>query len=414
MRRNSVNLEGCDLIERPSASGGRTAVFCDEAGFTGNNLLDGNQEVFAFAGVALSEDEAKGIVERTITDFRLQGKELKGSHLLKTEVGRKAISAVIKECAGRTRVVCHLKKYALACKFFEYIFEPALADQNSIFYASGFHSFISTLLFLHLRVRDASAESIFEEFSKFMREGDEAALVRLFPPAGRAVNYASNPLAAVSLFAMLNRSKIVEELEALRGDGLTPNWVLDLTTTSLSSVLCHWGEQFDELDVFCDRSRPIEAEADFLKCMIGRSDHTKFRLFGKERKLTYNLARLPQMVDSRAYPGVQIADVFASAVAISFQNSWRGRVDNNQREWMELAQQSFLDDNIWPDLDNIDLRQKWPFINSMLLLELTERLLRKQDLFRGIPEFIASANRAYPRYAAEIRPEIRSLKARRR
>lgn len=169
----------CQAIE-PEPAVSPTTVFCDEAGFTGNNLLDASQEVFAFAGVALTHEEAKGIVERTIADFRFQGRELKGRRLIRTESGRRAIGAVIKQCARNTRVVFHLKKYALACKFFEYIFEPALAEQNSIYYASGFHSFISTLLFLHLQVRKASAETIFEEFSRFMREGDQAALDNSF------------------------------------------------------------------------------------------------------------------------------------------------------------------------------------------------------------------------------------------
>jgi hypothetical protein len=63
----------------------------------------------------------------------------------------------------------------LACKFFEYIFEPPLAEQNSIFYGCGFHLFIGNLLWM-LRARDASAETIFEEFSKFARDGNTKAL----------------------------------------------------------------------------------------------------------------------------------------------------------------------------------------------------------------------------------------------
>jgi dihydrofolate reductase len=38
--------------KRPKAGSG-AFVFCDEAGFTGNNLLDSEQEVFALAGAAI-------------------------------------------------------------------------------------------------------------------------------------------------------------------------------------------------------------------------------------------------------------------------------------------------------------------------------------------------------------------------
>ena len=136
-------------VRRLARRGGRGTIFCDEAGFTGNNLLDKEQEVFAFAGISVSEDRAAETVERTLRDFKLQGTELKGSRFLKTENGRRAISALLKKYAPDARVVAHLKNYALAAKFFEYIFEPALSDQNSIFYNCGFHLYISNLLFEH-------------------------------------------------------------------------------------------------------------------------------------------------------------------------------------------------------------------------------------------------------------------------
>jgi hypothetical protein len=108
--------------------------------------LDGEQEVFTLAGAAIQPDRAKEVVERTIRDFKLQGAELKGSRMLKTDAGRRAVTSVLKACAEDVRLVTHLKKFALACKFFEYIFEPPLAEQNSIFYGCGFHLFIGNLL----------------------------------------------------------------------------------------------------------------------------------------------------------------------------------------------------------------------------------------------------------------------------
>ena len=39
-----------------------TYIWCDEAGSTGNNLLDREQPLFAYAAVALDEAAAKRIV----------------------------------------------------------------------------------------------------------------------------------------------------------------------------------------------------------------------------------------------------------------------------------------------------------------------------------------------------------------
>jgi hypothetical protein len=386
---------------RPVHLGGTGRIFCDEAGFTGNNLLDDAQEVFVFASVAMEEQHAKEVVDRTLRDFKLQGNELKGSRLLKTDPGRRAISSVVESCAGNARLVSHLKKFALACKFFEYIFEPALADQSSMFYLTQFNLYISNLLFAMLRTRDASAETIFGEFSKFMREGSEAALEKLFPRKGLIVDCTSDPLAAISVFALINRGVVQAELQSIRGDGSAPNWVLDLTTTSLFSVLRYWGEVYDELYVCCDESKPLETDMDFLRVMINRRDHFRLRMFGKESQYTFNLVELPQLVDSRKHPGVQIADVFASAIARAWQQKYRGKSDSTEEGWLDAARESTLDDNIWPDLEQIDLRGRAGFVNSLILHELTDRCLRRENLFDGMPEVIAAANQLFPRYLRE-------------
>jgi hypothetical protein len=310
---------------------------------------------------------------------------------------------LFRSCAETTRVVSHLKKFALAGKFFEYIFEPALASQNSIFYGVGFHLFIANLLFVYLNGQDTPAEEMFLQFSRFMREGDRGALQKLFPSKGLVVD-TSDPLEAISLFAMLNRDAIVEELENYH-DGSTPNWILDLTTTSLFGALQHWGERFDELEVFCDRSKPLEAEHDSLKAMVGRTDHFRVNMFGKDRQYTFNLVQIPQLVDSMDHHGIQIADVFASAVAKAQQNAYRGQADESDREWLSLVRESMLPDNIWPDLRHADPRGKLAFVNGMLLIELASRCVQKQDLFEGIPELIAFAHEAYPQYRANMRSD---------
>ena len=399
---------------RPPKIGGTGFIYCDEAGFTGDNLLDSSQEVFVFAGVAMKDERASEVVERTIRDFKLQGSELKGSRMLKTDQGRRAITSVLKSCAEDARLVSHLKKFALACKFFEYIYEPALAEQNSIFYGCGFHLFVGNLLWAMLRTRDASAETIFEDFSKFVRDGNTEALTHIFPSAGLVVDLESDPLASISIFAMINRNSIQAELDSARGDGSKPSWILDLTTTSLFSVLRYWGEVYDELDVVCDKSKPLETEMDILKAMVGRRDHVRMRVFRKETQFTFNLVREPRLVDSRQYPGVQIADVFASGLARAWQQWFRGEADPTEKEWLATTQACHLDDNVWPDLDLIDLDKRSGFVNVFVLRELADRSVKKEDLFRGMPELIAFANFKFPEYKRSLARTGRRSSARKK
>lgn len=135
-------------------------VFCDESGMTGNDLLDVNQAYFTYASVAISFERAEEIVSRTLRDHRLQGKELKGRQLVRTGRGQRAITSLLSEVCQEARLVMHHKKYALACKFFEYIFEPVLSEHNSIFYAVGFNRFIANMLYLWTLGRPESAEQL--------------------------------------------------------------------------------------------------------------------------------------------------------------------------------------------------------------------------------------------------------------
>ena len=77
----------------------------------------------------------------------------------KSSSGRRAVRSLIHEVGRDTHLVVHHKKYALACKFFEYIFEPVLAEQNSIYYEAGFHRFVANLLYFWTEARQGFART---------------------------------------------------------------------------------------------------------------------------------------------------------------------------------------------------------------------------------------------------------------
>lgn len=366
-------------------------IYCDESGFSGNNLLDAQQAFFVFATLAMEPDEARALAEKAIRDFRLQGNELKGSRLLKTPSGQGAVSFLIHAVAPRAKIVFHLKKFALASKFFEYIFEPCFSDCNSIYYQINFHRFISMILYIWFVARPQSAEQLFVEFSQMMRELDPAKMGSLSRKEVVLVE-ADDVISMITTFAFLNRRHIDKEVTSIRGMEGIQNWVLDLTMTSLYTLLCAWAEQHEVLDVFCDNSKPLKAEVSFLSGMVGRRDRIRFGLPGQEERLvTFNLARPIQLVDSRHHPGVQIADVLAATVAWTL----REKKSKQSRRWFKDLASCFHETSIIPDESHVDLTKREPFINAVVLQELVERSARREDLCRGMPEFVATANAAY-------------------
>lgn len=278
----------------------------------------------------------------------------------------------------------------------------------------NFHKFVSTLLFLFFRAQDRAAEDLFQDFASWVRQGDLAALQRIFPDDGHLVNYTENPLIAMATFALLHRDTIRDELRPLHQNPTTPNWILDLTSTSIFSVLCAWGELYDQLDVYVDRSKPLETENDIMRAMVNRSDRVTVRMFGKERPYSFNLTKLPEFVNSKDHPGVQLADVIASAIASAMQRNLRNQAEPQDKSWLASILPVTLDDCIMPDTKHADPDSRAGFVGSALLMELVGRSVKKEDLFEGIPEFIVAMYRMYPEYRAsiaKIRPDRRQVRS---
>jgi hypothetical protein len=365
-------------------------IFCDEAGFTGNNLLDADQDIFAYAAIAVTPDVARERVTRAIQDFRLQGKELKGSRLVRTSIGQRAITRLLNESIGEFRTTAHLKPYALAGKLFEYIFEPPLANQNSFFYGLEFHKFISTLLFVNFRTKNVPTEKLLADFANFVRSGDETTLTEIFPTT-MGVDYLSNPLQAIRAFAMLHRKTISDEILNFREPGV-PNWILDLTTTSFYGLMCYWGERFDSLEVMCDDSKPLQSAVSFFDVMVGRTDRLTINAFGKKQPFSFNLKAPILLARSHEHPGLQLADVMAAATATVLRNRYRNLPNDPEvKKWEGIVWDSLTDNNIWPDYGILDWNDPRCFVNTLILNELIERSLRGFSLFQGMSEFAFAA-----------------------
>jgi hypothetical protein len=366
-------------------------VYCDESGFTGNNLLDTEQPYFAYAGVMAEEDVTGDFIQKTIRDFDIQGDELKGSRLLRYNKGRQAVNVVLERFASSARVAVHEKRFALSTYFFEYVFEPALSDQNSIFYRANFHRFVAALMYAHLVVQHEPAGKLITSFFDMMNSLDIAKFEPLNSQQIVSIDERS-PLDQIALFAFLHRAAIAKELSVVYGDGHTPNWILDLSVTSLFSILSAVGQEHQTIEVFCDESKPLLVNREIFDKMVDRPDMPTRMHFWDNRPFGFNLSVEPKFVDSKTHPGIQIADVIAATANYCMQH----RTEPHSQRWFGMLKESLSDCSILPDLDYADLQQRDGFVGAMILRELLDRSLRKADLFDGMPEFIACARESFP------------------
>lgn len=85
-------------------------ISCDEAGFTGNHLLNEEQPYFAYATHDLSLTEAQTLLKDARRRFPIQMPELKAHKLLRSRHGRRMLEFVTEQLDGRYIATIYDKK----------------------------------------------------------------------------------------------------------------------------------------------------------------------------------------------------------------------------------------------------------------------------------------------------------------
>lgn len=362
-------------------------IFFDESGFTGNNLLSPDQRYFAYASIATDDAEAREFVNELITRYGIQGGELKGSKLVKFSKGRKAIDEILSRFGTRMKVSISEKKFALACKLHEYIFEPCYSSVNSLFYGIGFHRFIANILYMEFLARGAGAEQIFEEFEELLRNKDESKLGTLFSSSAHPEN--SPILRQVREFAQLRADDIRAELQAL-GDSGVGKWALDLTNSALFTLLANWGTTHHTITAVCDTSKPLQQNQGIFDAMVGRQGEQMFSdLMGERHPMTFNLAEPLVFADSKNTHGIQLADAAAAAAVYALASPR----DEHTERWRPIIARVGHYGSIIPDHDEIRLSDRRVQRNALVLLELHARAKRGQSLTDGMGEYMQLVTR---------------------
>lgn len=357
-------------------------IYFDESGFTGNNLLNKSQKIFCYASVEFTHEESEKLVNHIIDRYKIQNGEVKGANLIKKSKGKRAIDEIFQSLRGRTKVSISDKKFALAGKFFEYIFEPAISNVNSIFYGINFHRFIANILHVEFTAKGAMAEEIFEDFENLMRTGDFEGLKSLFSsPKNESI---SPVLELICDFAFYNKESVIEELDGYIDTG-SGKWVLDLTNTSLFSLLADWGQKFDELTAYCDQSKPLSEDQSIFNAMLNRKEKLYTTIGGFKSPITFNLKEPLKLVDSKEIHGVQLADAVAAAFAYAFDSE---NDDEYAIKWRGLFEEVVTEGSIFPDYDYVDLNKIEVQRNAILLQELVERSKKGMSLTDNIGEYL--------------------------
>lgn len=375
-------------------------ISCDEAGFTGPELLNEDQPVFAYAAVDLTPAEAQAIIDTTRAKHRIQAPELK-SKVLRKRPNWPAIAAEVAQAAeDRAVVIAFDKRLNLAGKTFEYLFEPVLEDNNMLFYRHNLHRFLMNALHRVMVGSRQSVGAIALELQEFMRTFDPATAPALFA-AGRGRDDASAVLDCLLRFVRGYAGRIEGRTAHLRaGESDVGKWALDLTSAAVFSlVLRGWGLRYPSIELLCDDSKPLRAIAPFFDNLVDRDERIDITDGRRMVPVRANLARPLAFGSSAQHPTLQIADILAGATADVIKRPG----DPAFAPLGTWVSRHLHEDHVLPDDDVIDTRAIGPRVNVAILRELARRADLGLDPLHGMEGVYKAAVVRFRSPAARVR-----------
>lgn len=385
-------------------------ISCDEAGFTGPKMLDDDQPVFAYTAIDLTPEDAAAIVAATRQKYRVQAPELKARGLRKRGNWSDIALDIAGQCEGRALIMVCDKRLNLGGKAFEYLFEPVLQANNTLFYRHNLHRFVMHGLYGALYKTGEPPHQIAEELQAFMRSFKPEDAPKLFA-ASQAREESSVILDCVLRFARGYAATIAAESQTLQPEqSLTGKWTLDLTTTALFSLtLQGWGLRYPSIELLCDDSKPLKDMAHVFDGWIGRTDRPAITDGRRETPIGMNLAGPMRFGSSLDHPTIQIADVLSGASADFIRRK-------DEREFAAFGpwlEQHLHPNHLLPDPELIDTSQLEPRVNLTVLRELARRADLGADPLAGMEDFYAATTQRFRSPAARVRNPGRRERRRR-
>jgi hypothetical protein len=287
-------------------------IFIDETGYTGQDLLEANQPIFALASHTISEKDSRFLLESCFK--HTQAPEIKHTTMRRTESGRRNVIKLvdsIKKNGTPIKLYPVHKRFALFIRFFDYFAEQSLHRNGINAYADANNVTFTNYAFLHLEEMlgtDFMTDLLFL-FQKAMKERSEDNYDRMW-----------KYLASVTCNGNAETKKIIAIL--LRGQevGITgylalPKNALDLSLTILMALVAEWKEKDEDSFILIhDQSTNLAkmketwdwlSSTDQQKAILGYGDYRQLRL-------PLNVVKT-EFPASTEYAGLQVADVLVGA-----------------------------------------------------------------------------------------------------
>lgn len=354
-------------------------IFCDESGYSGGNLLLDEHRYYLYASIAIANDEAIEHVKKIRADTRTQAPELKFDSLGKNSKGRAAVKWLMATLGQNFAVFFADKRFCTAAKFFEYTFEPVLRKKKPLFLDIGFHRFISMLMFKAWTEDNTTAKELLEDGQNLIRGKATPANLKRLMREPLHVAGGDDPLTAIMAFCYAYRSGIMREMREVGADPDLKRWTMDISDAALAETFHHWGDGGDEIEVYCDESKPLRASAEVMRELAMNGIPKELRAGYPGHFPERPQVRIPkpvQFLDSKgSLVAIQLADVIAGAARFVLTEPDTAEA----KEFQPLIEPRYVTNCVKPRWKVLDNTLAETGRNYLVLKELGRRARKGQD-----------------------------------
>lgn len=290
----------------------------DESGYTGFDLLNGEQRFQGATAVAISDADATLLIKEHFP--RLQAAELKYRTLARRPANHPRLIGLLRDLLRTYKSVTYVcdKRFLLILMFVDYAIEPFYYERDIDFYKDGQNYGLASLLTMtgSTLLGKEPFDRLLAAFQRAVRDKTPASLAALVT-AARRTKWEELPEA----LGPLAQYAAPECLEAIATPGVTT----DAAFVVLQSLITRMEVMSDgSYRVEHDRSKNLETYHELLRRYIDHQEAIELRQSEiASFKFPLKLTEVVQ-VDSKTSPAVQVADVMIGA-ALDAANMMTGQ-----------------------------------------------------------------------------------------
>lgn len=285
-------------------------IYFDESGFTGYNLMDPQQPVFAIASTDIEPELAEDLLKKAFPKY--QGAEFKFSNITKpTNIsGLPYLAANIKEYTKRIHIEVIDKKFIILRKMLDFLVEPLYYHTGYNFVSNGYTWQYANSVFVGLKY--VSEVDVYDELIAAYSEFSQA-------PSKESLKMLASTIKALEQKVSLEVKHYLAEMRQgcdsfdQFNNFETFRKTNDLQLTVMLKILIRWRQQYEQdFIVVHDDSASFARSREMWTALTEMNAPNYLYTLGDKTQVLFPLRVLQtESVDSKQNHSIQLCDIIA-------------------------------------------------------------------------------------------------------